>query len=79
MANKLTQWRPVVYFDRGDGLQSSKEFPTYRELKKHLPTILNLSDCPATVFRTRRGDWGEWFENWACVNGKPTLIKQGWM
>lgn len=79
MANTLTQWRPVVYFDRGDGQYDSKVFPTYRELKKHMPIVLNLSNYPATVFRTRRGKWGEWFEDWERIKGKPTIIRKGWM
>jgi hypothetical protein len=31
------------------------------------------------VYRRRRGEWGEWFENWFRVNGIPEIIKEGWM
>jgi hypothetical protein len=60
-----TQWKP---------------FPTYKELKSNVQEL--ISQCPdkvLTVFRSRRGEWGEWFEKWMMINGKPKIIKQGWM
>ena len=55
-------------------------FPTYRELKKELRKLL-LSHEEITVFRHRRGEWGEWFETFRFdVNkGRPVIVKQGWM
>jgi len=56
------------------------QFPTYRELKKEIKNILIESlDDTVHVSRSRRGTWGEWFEHWKLINGKPTIIKQGWM
>ena len=58
----------------------TKEFPTYRELLKNLKELLYASDEQiVTVYRTRRGEWGEWFEKWGMYNGKPVLLKEGWM
>jgi hypothetical protein len=57
-----------------------KPFPTYTELKKKLKEL--IGECPdkeLTVFRSRRGEWGEWFEKWIMSNGKPKIIKEGWM
>lgn len=57
-----------------------KEFPTYSEVKKRIKDLLVISDNNlVTIFRHRRGEWGEWRECWAMVNGKPQIIVKGWM
>ena len=54
-------------------------YPTYRillsKIKQHLTESL---DNEVRVYRSRRGEWGEWFEYWSLVNGKPKITKQGW-
>jgi hypothetical protein len=56
-----------------------RQFGTYAEVKKRIKCLLGISDNnEVSVYRHRRGEWGEWFEKWAMVNGKPTIIKQGW-
>jgi hypothetical protein len=58
----------------------TKEFPTYKELKKNLVDLLKASEEGiVTIYRTRRGEWGEWFEKWGLVDDKPVLLKEGWM
>jgi len=58
----------------------TKYFKTYRELVKNLKDLIKASDDnTVTVYRTRRGEWGEWFEKWGLENDKLNLIKQGWM
>jgi hypothetical protein len=32
-----------------------------------------------TVCRSRRGEWGEWFEHWKLDDEKLSIIKYGWM
>jgi hypothetical protein len=56
-------------------------YNTYAELKKDLPNLIKLDDDPEGLFvlRSRRGEWGEWFERWKMVDGKPKIIKQGWL
>ena len=58
----------------------TKEYPTYAELKRNIEQHLkdNIGDDPVFVVRSRRGEWGEWFENWEFVKGKPTIVKEGW-
>lgn len=60
----------------------TKPFKNYAELKRALPKILEehleYADEPIAVYRSRRAQWGEWFEHWDMVNGKPTIVKQGW-
>ena len=56
-----------------------KTYKTYRELLKDLPNILaETNEEYISVYRSRRGEWGEWFEHWALVNGKPKKIHEGW-
>lgn len=56
------------------------QYSTYKLLKRHLKAMLLAShDEFVSVSRSRRGEWGEWFETWALVDGKPKIIKQGWM
>lgn len=30
------------------------------------------------IYRSRRGEWGEWVELWRLVNNRPTKIKEFW-
>ena len=58
----------------------TERFKTYRELLKKLPTILEDSiDEYVSVNRSKRGEWGEWFEHWQLDSSrKPVIIKEGW-
>lgn len=72
------------YRDTGESLSrpqwKSKRYKSYRELKKSLVYwITESEDGQATVYRSRRGQWGEWFEVWKMVNGKLKIIKEGWV
>lgn len=54
-------------------------YPTYRELVKNMKRHLDENlETNISVSRSRRGEWGEWFEIWQLVNGKPTIVKKGW-
>jgi len=54
-------------------------YPTYAKLKKSIGAVLRAShDECAFVVRSKRGEWGEWFEHWELVNGKPKIVKEGW-
>jgi len=56
------------------------EFDNYPSLKRHLKEAIYQSfEKEITVIRTRRGEWGEWFEKWHIVNDKPKIYKEGWM
>lgn len=56
------------------------QFATYEQVKKEMKYLLKVSDDnEVSVYRHRRGEWGEWFEKWAMINGKPKIYKQGWM
>ena len=69
----MAQRRPLMQVGK-----EYKHFPTYRELKKNIRDY--LSDVKELyIFRSRRGEWGEWFEKWELVSGKPKITKEGWM
>lgn len=55
-------------------------YPTYAKLRGAMKAMLNASfDERVEVSRSRRGEWGEWFEVWEMVGGKPKITKQTWM
>ena len=74
MANHITQWKPQVTING-----QTTSFSTYREVLKNMKLLLQRSNGEVFVSRSKRGEWGEWFEKWARFNGKPTIMKQGWM
>ena len=60
----------------------TERFKTYAELKKALRERIlhdHIGEDPVFVSRSRRSEWGEWFEKWELVNGKPTITKKGWV
>ena len=59
----------------------TKVYDTYSELKKNIKQHIeaNVSSEPVFVVRSRKGQWGEWFEHWTLSdNGKPMIEKEGW-
>ena len=74
---------PLSEMER-EGLKSnyiSMSFPSYKELKKSLAIAIHKSrDSEVTVTRSRRGEWGEWYEHWTLdKTGKPVILDEGWM
>lgn len=72
----------TVYLDRK---ATYVTYPTYRELKKHIPTIFEKYKdrwgdklTELHIFRSRRGEWGEWYEIWKPYGNKYKIVKQGW-
>jgi hypothetical protein len=55
------------------------QYPTYKELKRNMKKHLeeNIEEN-ISVSRSRRGEWGEWFEIWKLVDEKPMIVKEGW-
>jgi hypothetical protein len=84
-------FRPSVYVNVPAGYSDENNFKisngklkqsfgTYAEVKQRMRDLLNLSsDNEVKVFRHRRGEWGEWFESWSLVNGRPQITRSGWM
>lgn len=59
----------------------TERFNTYAELKKALRERIlhdHIGEDPVFVSRSRRGEWGEWYEKWELVNGKPIIVNNGW-
>jgi hypothetical protein len=67
--------KPYVAIDN-----SGETFPTYANVLKNLKDLLQRSNSKeVTIFRSRRGEWGEWFEKWMLRGNKPFKFKEGWM
>lgn len=76
--------KPFTLFDDGKARHlyrpANIEFPTYRDFLKKLKQVsVGTGSWSVTVIRYKRGEWGEWFENWRCENGKLFIEKKGWM
>ena len=75
MANNITQWKPQVTING-----QTTSFDTYRELVRNMKLLLLRSNNnEVCVSRSKRGQWGEWFERWQLQGGKPTIIKACWL
>ena len=74
-------FRPNVCYDV-DYDHKQFEVPTYAEVKRNMKDYLNEADAEVTVYRHRRGEWGEWFEKWKSSyhdGRKPCIFEEGWM
>jgi len=86
----MAQFRPQFSISRNQDnvhlfkdypYESSKYFifPTYRELKQKLVEIMKAySVTEISVSRSRRGEWGEWFEYWHLHGDEVVKGKEGW-
>jgi hypothetical protein len=57
-------------------------YDSYASLKKDMLLLMGRSyDDRVRVTRTRRGEWGQWYEEWGRhpVTGKPIIIKSTWL
>lgn len=89
----MAKWKPFVMYMTAESYRDycnnqrksmyiTQEFNTYRELKKNLKEICeqHTGADGVSVSRSRRNEWGEWFERWELdSNGKPHITDQGWM
>jgi hypothetical protein len=73
-------WKPHLHvIEPNKDVRLGYTYPTYRILLTKIKQHLAESHVnEVRVYRSRRGEWGEWFEYWSLVNGKPKIIKQGW-
>lgn len=69
----------TVYYKNEKGENKVVLVRTYKEVKRRMNAfMLNSFDENVNVFRKRRGQWGEWFENWSRIGGKAKIIREGW-
>ena len=74
----MISYKPSDYFRTGKYV--SKCIQTYALVKKQMRKMLEESyDNEVDVTRERRGEWGQWFERWSLIDGKPKIIKQTWL
>jgi predicted ATP-grasp superfamily ATP-dependent carboligase len=77
----MARFSPEAHWKDEHGETRVKVFNTFVELKRELKILIkNSCDGEVTVYRSRRGEWGEWFEYWG-LNYKriPYVKKSGWM
>jgi len=83
MANTMTQWKPEAsYYVRewGETKRKTKQFKTYQLLLRKIGEMLEESnDNEVCVSRSRRGQWGEWYEKWQMRDGKPYKFSETWL
>jgi hypothetical protein len=79
----MSNFKPEVTFKErefGEVKTKTERFSTYREVLKNMKSLLERSfDDEVCVSRSRRGEWGEWFERWSLRQGKPYKYKATWL
>ena len=69
----------TVSYTNEKGEYKNVLIPTYSEVKRRMNAFMQDSfDENVNVFRARKGQWGEYYENWSKVGGKNKIIKEGW-
>ena len=72
-------FRPSVSYRNQEGKLVSVLPSTYAEVKKRMREFMSDSiDNCVSVYRHRRGEWGEYYEKWQKQGNKNVIIKQGW-
>jgi hypothetical protein len=77
----FNNWLSASSWEKNVKKNVIQKFKTYRELKKAIKGMCeeSIGADGVAVYRTRRGQWGEWFEHWDLDdNGKPYIKKEGW-
>lgn len=77
----MSNFKPSICITNKDHEHVWRTFKTYAELKKNLVQALcDTIEDHVLVSRSRRGEWGEWFEHWRLdYRSKPIKINEGWM
>lgn len=72
--------RPQIHIELSNGKSDYVYYKSYHNhLKRDIKNQINRSsNGEVFVVRSKRGEWGEWTETWKIVNGKPSIVKQGW-
>jgi hypothetical protein len=74
--------KPWASYRSQNGTDECRTFDSYGALRKAMKEMMNDSvDNVVDVTRTRRGEWGQWFERWAIneTTNKLEIIKQTWL
>jgi len=79
----LNEWQRAGYWVKPTPSKTeTHQYDTYRELKKtlkgHCEKCIEVEGV--YVVRSKRGEWGEYFEYWKLDGeGKPYIDREGWM
>lgn len=81
MPNRFV-YKPWASYRSQNGTDECRVFDNYRLLRKAMKAMMSDSvDNIVDVTRTRRGEWGQWFERWAIneATNKLEKIKETWL
>ena len=81
MPNRFV-YKPWANYRNQNGEDVTETFDTYAKLRSSMKAMMDDSiDDVIRVTRTRRGEWGQWFEVWERNNhtNKITIVKQTWL
>jgi hypothetical protein len=72
--------KPQIHLSKSNGSTEYLHYKTYhKDLLPKIGGLLKKADVNTlTVYRSRRGQWGEWFEEWELINNVPKIIRKGW-
>jgi hypothetical protein len=74
--------KPWASYRSQNGTDECRVFDTYAALRGAMKAMMSDSvDNVVEVTRTRRGEWGQWFERWAIneATNKLEKIKETWL
>lgn len=72
-------FNPTVSYTDNNKQNKTFSVKTYADVKRKMREFMNDSiDEKVSVYRHRRGEFGEWFEHWARLGTKCIIHKQGW-
>ena len=78
--DSFREWCSAPSYKKGVSKYITKQYNTYAELKKDLRKACeeNIDNDGVHVVRSKRGQWGEWNENWKLSGGKLIIVNQSW-
>lgn len=76
----MRAYKPWMSFRDRDNKHQDVILKRYSDHKKKLKEFMPLTlDNKISITRTRRGEWGQWFEVWELIDGKLKIVKQTWL
>ena len=73
-------FKPTVSYTDNRGTCKHFSVGTYASVKRRMNEFIDDSvDGCVSVYRHRRGEWGQWWEHWVRAGGKCKISNEGWL